>query len=326
MNSKSSTRFVLLIAATACLLFVIGMPLAWSRTISVQDTAWVHENTILLGDIATIYGDLDFITRMETVPIGRAPFPGKERVLSKGHIVARLKHNDVDVKSVHLTCPKKIRVISDFREYSQNDIEMPLRTFIIDAMPWRADQVQISDILYKPVRLPNKDYTLRFKTKKGEDFLGRFNATLGFYTREGSLAKKTDVSAHIVVVAPVVVNLGQLERHSIITAEDLRVVQKDITYITKNAVKRPEEIIGSRTKKRISPNTLLRKDMFCKAPIVKKGDMVTLFFEDDFITITAPGIVLEDGALGDLIKVNNVTSQKKIYGFVHEEKRVQVKY
>ncbi|MCP4716010.1 MAG: flagellar basal body P-ring formation protein FlgA, partial [Deltaproteobacteria bacterium] len=62
------------------------------------------------------------------------------------------------------------------------------------------------------------------------------------------------------------------------------------------------------------------------APIVKKGDRLTLYVESEVFKITTPGEALESGALGDIIKVSNLSSNKKIYGFVRSSQAVEVKY
>jgi flagella basal body P-ring formation protein FlgA len=66
--------------------------------------------------------------------------------------------------------------------------------------------------------------------------------------------------------------------------------------------------------------------MLEKSPIVDRGDMVTILAESGDLRVTVPGRVLERGYLGELIRVQNSMSKKKIYARVINNSTVMVDF
>lgn len=279
---------------------------------------------ILLGEISSIQGDLEIIGKIENIVLGSAPFPGKERNIRKKQIITRLKQHNISLKEVRLECPDKVKVISECTRFSAADIEKLTRRFILENMPWKAERVKISNFSAKSIVLPKGVVSYTFAARYNEDYLGRLNAEI-FFKVDGILRKKIRVSSNISVSAPVAVCSRTIERHAILGPEDIMIENRNITYIANKAVMDIREVVGKRTKTGIAKGTILKYKMFEIAPLVHKGDIITILVETDFINITAPGEVLENGCIGDTIKVCNLTSKKKIYGSVKSSKEIEVK-
>jgi flagella basal body P-ring formation protein FlgA len=279
----------------------------------------------MLGEIASIQGDLKFIDDIDQIVIGRAPLPGKERHVKRAHIIARLKQQDVDLKRVNIICPKEVRILSNYKAFSQRDMERVTRQFILDHMPWKQEHVHIKDFISQPVMLPEGKVSYRFCLPNNEDFIGRFSTEISFSV-DGNFFKKVRVSATIEVIAPVVVSTRMIDRHQIIANDDITTATKDITHFPKSVVTNIDDIIGKRAKYKITPDRILKQDMVEEEPDVHKGDMVTIFVETDSFRITATGEALEDGYRGDKIQVCNTTYNNKLYGLVKNSKEIEVHY
>jgi flagella basal body P-ring formation protein FlgA len=52
------------------------------------------------------------------------------------------------------------------------------------------------------------------------------------------------------------------------------------------------------------------------APLVRKGKMVRVQFDNGSLRITTVGIPEEDGTAGNMVRIRNVTSNKVIYAKV----------
>nr|NJM03814.1 flagella basal body P-ring formation protein FlgA [Desulfobacula sp.] len=61
-------------------------------------------------------------------------------------------------------------------------------------------------------------------------------------------------------------------------------------------------------------------------PLVRKGDIVSLFAGNDTLVIVTKGVCREDGAENDVIKVENLTSGKIVLGRIREKSKVEVLY
>ncbi len=293
--------------------------------IVIQKQSTVSRDKILLGEISSIQGNLASIGYIENIVVGIAPFPGKIRKIKKAYIIAKLKLNDIDLKKVNFVCPDEIKVSSEYIEFSRDDLEKITREYILDKMPWKTEWVKIDNFISKPLLLSKGEVSYTFSPHDRKDFLGRFHSEI-FFTVDGVLKSKVRVSAHITVIAPVAVSSGIIDRHNIIKDEDIRMQGKDITYIANKAILDINEVLGKRAKGRIPSGTLLKHSMFEVEPVLKKGDIVTITIETDFLSITAPGKVLENGCSGDMIRVCNLSTNNKIYACVKSSTEVEVKY
>lgn len=61
------------------------------------------------------------------------------------------------------------------------------------------------------------------------------------------------------------------------------------------------------------------------APVISKGDKVTLVFRSKHLKLTVPVESLEDGGIGQNITVRNLQSKRKIVATVINAQTVQVK-
>jgi flagella basal body P-ring formation protein FlgA len=293
--------------------------------IKVQDKSTVTGKRIFLGDIASIQGDLDSISGLENIALGRAPFPGKSRNLKRQQIIAKLKLNKVNLNKVNIVCQEEVTIISDYVEFLRDDIEKITRRFILDNMPWDPEMVKIEDFVSKKILLPKGSVSYSFSSHDKKDYIGRFNTSITFRI-DGVVRKKAHVSAHIQVISPVAVSGRYLDRHSIISMSDIEFVKKDVTHIANKAVINMNDIVGKRCKGRIPAETVLKHSMFELAPVVNRGVLVTIVVETELLRITVPGEVMENGCMGDIVKVANLSTNKKIYGIVKNSREIEVRH
>ncbi len=294
--------------------------------IVVNSSSKVSGGFICLGDIATIQGNLALIERLEKVVVAKAPLPGRTRNIRKEYILAKLKLNKVDLSTICVNCPKQVSVTTEYVEFSMEDIEKIVRQKILKSMPWKQEWIKIESFLTKPVILPKGRISYTFSDHDKEDYAGRFYTEI-FFSVNGVRELKTKASAYITVTAPVVV-AGEtlIERHSIIEPEDITTEIRNITYVTDKVFFDPDKIVGLRTRGKIEPGDMLKTRMVEIAPIVKKGDIVTIEVESAMFSISAPGRVMENGCKGDLISVSNLESHNRIYAIVKNSKVVEARY
>jgi flagella basal body P-ring formation protein FlgA len=79
-------------------------------------------------------------------------------------------------------------------------------------------------------------------------------------------------------------------------------------------------------KHQIRAETPLKEWMLVRAPIVKRGDMVTILAEAGGLRVSVPGKILEKGYKGQLVRVQNTMSHKKIYAKVINDATVRVDF
>ena len=134
------------------------------------------------------------------------------------------------------------------------------------------------------------------------------------------------MTGNILVHAPVAVCSRDIARNEVITAQDVLIQKKDITYESRDYIMNPEELLGKKTRIKLPAGTILHDDMFTTVPVVSRGDMVTLVVETDSFKISAPEMVLENACSGDQVWVKNLSSNNKVYGLVKNSKVITVGY
>jgi flagella basal body P-ring formation protein FlgA len=319
----------LLITAYALVLCYAGSPpLCASEApdiITVQQEARVSGDVIRLGEIATIEGELATIENFENIVVGRAPLAGQERNLTREQIVARLRQHNVDMKKTTLNCPRDIKILSEYKAFTPEDLEAITRDFILANAPWNKNAVTIEGFAAKPVTLPKGTVSYGFAVQNNEDYLGKFNADI-IFTVDGRELQRVRVSAVIRVMVPVAVCSGRIERHAAVQAADVTMETKDLATLPRTIVTDMQTLMGKRSKTSIIPGTVLKHDMFEADAEVRKGDIVTIAVTNPLFTITGSGEALESGNRGELIPVVNLTSKNKVYGYVKNNKEVEVRY
>ncbi|MGD9311101.1 MAG: flagellar basal body P-ring formation chaperone FlgA, partial [Desulfosarcina sp.] len=143
------------------------------------------------------------------------------------------------------------------------------------------------------------------------DYLGSTILALHLYV-DGDLVRKLWVNATISVLADVVTVVQPLGKHQHIQLEDLSIQRRDLSDLTADTVKRLEDALGYRTTRMIYPNTVLRSGMVALPPLVKRGDLVKIVANAGPMTITATGMVKQQGRKGDMVRVMNTDSKRVI--------------
>ncbi|MGK2284481.1 flagellar basal body P-ring formation chaperone FlgA [Pedomonas sp. V897] len=76
------------------------------------------------------------------------------------------------------------------------------------------------------------------------------------------------------------------------------------------------EIAGLEARRPLTPGTPVRSHDVQQPKLIKKGQAVTMVVSHGGLTIAARGKALEDGGKGDIVRVQNIASQKIIQGEV----------
>lgn len=134
------------------------------------------------------------------------------------------------------------------------------------------------------------------------------------------------ISGRVDIFESVVCTGRNLKKGEIIEKDDLYVARRNIAHLSPDIVTDMTKALGLMTKHNIREDTCLKEWMLERSPILKKGDMVTIVAESDDLKVTVPGRVLEKGYLGELIKIQNVMSRKKIYARVVNSSTVIVDF
>ncbi|MBX2989603.1 MAG: flagellar basal body P-ring formation protein FlgA [Bacteroidetes bacterium] len=98
----------------------------------------------------------------------------------------------------------------------------------------------------------------------------------------------------------------------------------ETTMLSEDVITDPKKLVGKRAKRIINAGSVLTESMFEGIPTITQGSPVTLSVKSNSIVIGVQAIAREDGAKGDIIKVQKTGSGNRFTARVVDEKNVEL--
>jgi len=124
--------------------------------------------------------------------------------------------------------------------------------------------------------------------------------------------------------AEVVVLTRTVGRDTILAAEHMETMQRNVTGLNAGYFTQPEELIGHRVKRSVAAGTVLTPVLVHRPPMIARGDRVTLVSGGSAVAVSATGEALGEGRRGERVRVRNLSSGKVVEGVVKSRGRVEV--
>ena len=134
-------------------------------------------------------------------------------------------------------------------------------------------------------------------------------------TQERTL-QEMSVTADVRWFRPVLTATRGMLRGEELTAEMVELDERDVTRGRDGFFTDIAELDGLRTRRRVRPGDLLTQKHTERIPVVLRGGEITMVVETENLRISALGTALQDGGIGDRIRVRNADSGKVVYGEV----------
>ena len=169
----------------------------------------------------------------------------------------------------------------------------------------------------------------RLKSRKcASPLLFSSNATPPF-NRQVTVRVKCESSApwtqfvHVRIeeLFPVIVTTQSINKGELITAESITTEFKPKHFVRASNLHTKSLLIGSRSKRILRAGVALGLQHIC---MVCKGDNVTIYAKTRSLTIKTTGVALQDGNVGEQIRVKNQKSGKTISARVKDIESVEV--
>lgn len=154
--------------------------------------------------------------------------------------------------------------------------------------------------------------------------------TMGMRVRvlkDGILLRTLPVTLDVRVMRDVVVTSKVIAAGQVVTAEQVSIARRAIADVPLAAA---GEIIGNHARISMQPGHAIRpRDMRARqaAPFaVRSGDIVRMIAHDKTLHVSAAGQVLQQGRIGDSVRVRNVSSRKVLVGKVKSQSEVEITF
>lgn len=300
------------------------VPQSASNSIRVvgRAEAVVTEGTIRLGDIAQIDSpnvqDDEAIIHLKRISLGASPKAGETTLLDGSTVLERLKDDGVRLDSLRYSLPRSISITRAFREVKMDELERALSSFIAKG----DKQIDVKHIIIdKPVRLPTDSLGLEVvalqTTKPGH---------IGVDYK--SIAGSDEVRFQMKAIADewrmMPVATRPLSKGSIVSGSDVQLARINGTALGRDSVENIGDVVGRSLTKDVGQGEMFKASSIVIPPVINAGGRVTVVFRQNRLEVTAVGTALENGGLGQEIRVRNDSSKKVVMGRVVEPGLVTV--
>ena len=185
-----------------------------------------------------------------------------------------------------------------------------------------------------------KDATLEIGTLDKRLRLARCEQPLAAYLPRGSrhIGKTTigvrcmglkpwsiNLTARVDVFRRVLVSVGTLSRGDEVTSGDIMSARRNLASLPHGYLEDTDDTVGMVAKRRILPGTALTPSMLKKPQLVKRGQQVTIVADAGNASVSMMGKALSAGAMGEMIQVQNKSSNRKLQGVVSGPGEVRVR-
>ena len=192
------------------------------------------------------------------------------------------------------------------------------------------DRYNLDESVYEIDILNNsietKEFTpeqLVIKPLSQKDPLGLFTVIAEIY-KDNVQVERAQVKMRIRKFGEVLVINGKLKRNDLITKDNVTVERKEITTLFERPVEAIDQIAAYRLKRNVKTGQILTYEALEIIPDLEQGMETTIVYNDGLCRITAPGLTLQSGSAGDMIKVKNKSTNKIIVARVVDGSSVSV--
>lgn len=132
------------------------------------------------------------------------------------------------------------------------------------------------------------------------------------------------VPAKVKVLERVIVTTRPLPPGHRVTADDITAADRDLTTLSTGYTNDPRDVIGKLIRRPILANRVVTPDMLARSRLINRGDQVLIVARMRGLEVRMLGRALTDGAKGDDIKVENLSSRQIVVGTVAAPGTVKV--
>ncbi len=162
---------------------------------------------------------------------------------------------------------------------------------------------------------------LGFDLLSAKPVIGTVPFKVTLFLGEG-MTQSFTVTARVRLYDTVAVSAHRLDRHEVVAPDDIRLERREVTYLADAYFSDPSGLIGKRTRRLASAGKILTASDVERIPLVRRGSGVMVSVVIGAVTVSSKAKALEDGCLGDHIRVQDIGTRKRLTGIVADERLV----
>ncbi|WP_084536628.1 flagellar basal body P-ring formation chaperone FlgA [Azospirillum halopraeferens] len=139
-----------------------------------------------------------------------------------------------------------------------------------------------------------------------------------------SAGRLVELAGQVAVEVEVPVPVRRIAPGEIIAASDLALVRMPLDRLGGGFVTDADSLVGLSPRRQMAAGRLIRTGSVGAPIVVQRNRPVTLVYEDGALILAARGRALQDGGVGDLVRVMNIASNAVVTGTITGAETVSV--
>ncbi len=292
-------------------------------TIAIKETAVVKGPLLTLGEIADITGaDPNRIEGLRELKLGSAPPPGTSLMLTQQLLGHRLAGTGANLSDVTWQTPPVVTVTSGSQKEKKEKMAEIVKQALMTKLAGSGEVTLNILAIPADLQVPLGDIQYTMGIPGGVRFAGT-TVTYVTITVDGRRFHSVLVRAEVKRYQQVVVAARTIDAQEIIASDALRLERMDTGRLT-SYITDANQVLGLASRRSIAIGTPITSSMVVKPVLIKRGALVTIVARMGDIEVTATGQALQDGAQGQLIRVQNMNSKRMIAAQVVDASTVLV--
>lgn len=291
--------------------------------LTFRNEAQVAGEYITLGHLAELPPEV--AQKCGAALVWSAPPPGHIYTLTQEFLKHRLSQLGLLGFLEGAALPPAIQVRQTGVLLKGEDVAQAFRRYVQEHSPYPPINLSIEVFpLEEPVILPDSQITLEALPPRNGKLFGDVTLEM-VLMQQGQPLKRLKVNGKVRLKRKVVCAVRPLKSKDTIGAEDIQVVQREVTYFSNNDFFiTPKQVVGHILARSVGPQEIITSRHLSNRPVIKRGDEVTVVLDHDGLAISTKGVARESGYLGKTIRLLNPRSKKEFQGYVVNAKTVRV--
>jgi len=283
---------------------------------TLKSAAVAHGDMLRLGDLFENAGD-----KADTV-VAYAPAPGKRVTLDARWLQSTAQSHGLNWQPANPYERTIVERASTQIPRSQIEMEILAALALDGGVPGKADlELTTRDLqIYVPAEAPA---TVAVRDLAYDPRSKRFQATVEAPADSPS-AQRIRVAGRVFGTTEIPVLTRALNRGQIITEQDIEWQEVRGEAVRRDVVTDAEQLIGREPRHALRPGMPLRAGDVQTPVAVAKNSLVTMVLKTNVMTLTTQGKALENGGIGDTIRVLNTQSNQTVEAKVEGPNMVSV--
>ncbi len=285
------------------------------------DAAQTRDVVTVTGDFVRL-GDLfEGIGEKATVAIAHAPAPGVRAVYNATRLASLAYSHGIAWRPVSRFDRVIVKRASQI--ISREEIHAALRSELEKRGIAKGSEVEFTNrrtTVHLPIGVPA---TLAVQNLNYERRTGRFTATVTAPADHPS-AVSLVVTGRVYKVIEVPVLNRRVPKGETITADDIDWIRLPATQVRRNIIVDEGRLLGKAPRRGLRAGQPIRNGDVRAPVVVAKGSLVTMILRTPSMVLTSKGRAIENGAIGDTVKIMNTRSKTVIEAVVAGANRVIV--